>query len=69
MKFDYGSYSILSGQIADAIATPIVGYCSDRTNTSIGKRIPWYIGGYIIVVLTFLPLWNGCLFCNWFGDS
>ena len=35
---------MLSGQVADAIGTPTVGYYSDKTNTRIGKRIPWYIG-------------------------
>ncbi len=41
--------------------------------------MPWYIGyfnknnkkirGSIIVVITFLPLWNGCLFCEWFENT
>ena len=44
IKIDYGSYAMLSGQVADAIGTPTVGYYSDKTNTRIGKRIPWYIG-------------------------
>jgi len=33
---------LLSGQIADGIATPIVGYYSDKVNTRIGQRTPWY---------------------------
>lgn len=33
---------LLSGQIADGIATPLIGYLSDKTNTRIGKRMPWY---------------------------
>lgn len=44
LKLEYASYCILSGQLADAVATPLVGYLSDRTETKIGKRMPWYIG-------------------------
>jgi len=32
---------LLSGQIADGLATPIVGYFSDKINTRFGKRTPW----------------------------
>jgi Na+/melibiose symporter-like transporter len=46
-------YVMLAGQIADALATPTVGILSDKTNTRIGKRTPWYIGGTILVLLTF----------------
>jgi Na+/melibiose symporter-like transporter len=31
-------FVILSGQIADAITTPIVGFYSDKIETKIGKR-------------------------------
>ena len=54
----YAQYALLSGQIADAIATPIVGYLSDRTNTRFGKRKPWYIAGFILVIFTFLPTFH-----------
>jgi len=33
----------LSGQISDGITTPFVGYLSDKTNSKLGKRIPWFI--------------------------
>jgi Na+/melibiose symporter-like transporter len=46
-------YVMLSGQVADAIATPLVGILSDKTNTRIGKRTPWYIGGTILVTVSF----------------
>lgn len=32
-----GPYAILAGQLADGIATPIVGALSDRTRTKIGS--------------------------------
>jgi Na+/melibiose symporter-like transporter len=34
---------MLSGQISDGFATPIVGYFSDRTKTRFGARKPWYL--------------------------
>jgi len=60
---------LLSGQIADGIATPIVGYFSDKINTRIGKRTPWYIFGTILVTICFLFLFQECLLCEWFGSN
>ena len=47
------SYIILAGQIADAIATPIIGILSDKTETRYGKRTPWYFSGTILVAVSF----------------
>lgn len=47
---------MLAGQIADAIATPLVGFLSDKTHSRFGKRTPWYFIGVIVVILTFLPI-------------
>jgi Na+/melibiose symporter-like transporter len=47
---------MLAGQIADAIATLFIAYFSDKTNTKIGKRIPWYLFGIFIVTVSFLPI-------------
>ncbi|KRX01868.1 Major facilitator superfamily domain, general substrate transporter [Pseudocohnilembus persalinus] len=55
-NFD-AQYAVLSGQFCDGIATPVVGLLSDRTNTSIGKRTPWYLFGTILVCVTFLPIY------------
>ena len=41
------SYALLAGQIADGLATNIVGFFIDKTNTRIGKKKPWYIIGFI----------------------
>jgi Na+/melibiose symporter-like transporter len=51
--------ALLSGQICDGIATPIVGLLSDKFNFSIGQRKPWYIAGLVLVVTCFIPLWSG----------
>ena len=37
---------LLSGGVADGIATPIVGYLSDHVNSKCGKRNLWYYMGY-----------------------
>lgn len=47
---------MLSGQIADGITTPIVGFYSDKTESRFGKRTPWYIFGTILVLPTFLGI-------------
>jgi Na+/melibiose symporter-like transporter len=51
-KYNAG-YVMLAGQIADALATPTVGICSDKTETRIGKRTPWYISGTLLVAVAF----------------
>ena len=48
------SYIILAGQLADGFATPIVGILSDKFDTKIGKRTPWYLGGTILVSISFI---------------
>ena len=39
--------------------TPIVGLLSDKTNTRIGQRKPWYIGGLILVTICYIPIYSG----------
>jgi len=50
----YAGYIMLAGQVADAIATPLVGIFSDKTNTRCGKRTPWYIVGSLLVMVSFI---------------
>ena len=47
---------LLSGQIADGVATPIVGLLSDRVDTKCGKRNLWYYMGSILVIPAFLSI-------------
>lgn len=49
-------YAMLSGQFADGFMTPLVGALSDKFNTRIGSRTPWYIFGTIIVLPSFFAL-------------
>jgi len=45
-----------AGQLSDSFTTPIVGYISDKISTPIGKRIPLYLFGTIVVLMCYLPL-------------
>ena len=55
---------LLSGQIADGITTPIVGVASDKCNTRIGKRMPWYYFGFVLVIPCFLGIFSYPEFIN-----
>lgn len=45
-------------QITDAVCEPIFGYLSDRTETKIGKRVPFYIFGHVVALPAFFLLFN-----------
>lgn len=57
---------LLSGQIADGITTPIVGYFSDKIKFKCGQRNTWYYMGSLLVAPAFL-----CIFVDFdfFGTS
>jgi len=64
---------LLSGQVADAISTPIIGHLSDRTNLPFGRRKTWLFGGAILVNLSFFFVFSSCYICqggsasDWYG--
>ena len=58
VKTPAASAALLSGQICDGIATPVVGYLSDKFKTRLGQRTPWYFGGLILVVICYLPIYQ-----------
>jgi Na+/melibiose symporter-like transporter len=58
-------FAVLSGQIADGLATQFVGYMSDKFNPRIGKRALWYLIGFAIVLPCFFGTLNECLICVW----
>lgn len=60
---------ILAGQLADGIFTPIVGLYSDKFNTKLGKRKPWYILGTIIVPISFFFVFEECYPCELAGSG
>ncbi|XP_065083407.1 major facilitator superfamily domain-containing protein 12-like [Ochlerotatus camptorhynchus] len=51
---------VMLGQVGDAIATPIVGFLTDKYGT---KR-HWHIAGTFIVFLTFPMIFSLCPWCN-----
>lgn len=55
---------MLSGQFFDGLATPLVGIFSDKYNTSLGKRTPWYVGGTVGVILCFSLIFQKCEVCQ-----
>ena len=51
---------VMLGQVGDAIATPIVGFLTDKHGT---KR-QWHVIGTLIVFLTFPMIFSICPFCD-----
>ena len=60
---------LLSGQIADGITTPLVGYFSDLLNPRCGKRNTWYYMGSILVAPAFLCIFVGFDFFSTTGGK
>jgi len=67
------SLALLSGQLADGIATNLVGFFIDKTKTRFGKRTPWFLLGTLLVIPSFLLTfnsWYACeLICGTKGES
>ena len=53
----YGIVILISKAVNIAIALP-VGYISDNTNSSWGRRLPYIIGGAIALPILFILLWT-----------
>lgn len=53
-----GTILFLGRGIWDAIADPIAGYLSDRTNTKMGRRRPWLLASALPLGVTFVLLWT-----------
>ena len=49
---------LLIGQISDGLATPVVGFLSDKTDIRFGKRRAWIAIGSFIVALSFPPIFH-----------
>ncbi|XP_030220180.1 major facilitator superfamily domain-containing protein 12 [Gadus morhua] len=62
----YAGVLLLSGQVADGLCTPLIGYESDRTPGcgTYGRRKTWHLVGTVSVVLSFAFVFNQCLGCD-----
>lgn len=63
---------LFAGQIADALATPLVGIFSDRSKgipwLGFGRRKLWNAGGVLMVILCFLGVFGYCFVCAFIKD-
>ncbi|KAI0214323.1 Major facilitator superfamily domain-containing protein 12 [Lamellibrachia satsuma] len=68
IEFDnvLAGYTMLAGQIADALATPFIGFEVDRTNgcCRYGKRKSWHIVGTLCVMVSFPFIFSRCIGCH-----
>lgn len=55
-----GTMGVLFGlsRIWDAVSDPLVGYWTDRTQSSMGRRRPWMLAGALPMGVSFLMLWS-----------
>lgn len=52
------SWSLLLARIFDAVTDPVIGYASDRTHTSIGRRRPYFIAAALPLGVAFYYLFT-----------
>ena len=50
--------AILLMLVIDAISDPLIGYFSDKTQSTWGRRHPWIYGSAIPVALSFFLIWD-----------
>ncbi len=60
----YAGIILLIGQVADAAATPVIGFLCDKTRSRYGRRKTWHLVGTIMVAISFFFFWHTCLFCT-----
>ncbi|XP_075216444.1 major facilitator superfamily domain-containing protein 12-like isoform X2 [Lycorma delicatula] len=60
---------MLLGQVADALSTPFVGFCSDRGSVfcccGYGRRKSWHLLGTICVLASFPFIFSQCFGCEY----
>lgn len=58
----YAGLLLLIGQVADAMATPVVGFLCDKTQCRYGRRKIWHLVGTVMVAASFFFFWHDSLF-------
>ena len=58
----YAGLLLLIGQVADAMATPVVGFLCDKTRCRYGRRKIWHLAGTVMVAGSFFFFWHDSLF-------
>lgn len=68
LQFDNAAagYVMMTGQVFDAISTPLVGYESDvsRGLCNYGKRKSWHLVGSFCVAVAFIFVFHSCFGCT-----
>ena len=60
----YAGIILLIGQVADAAATPVIGFLCDKTRSRYGRRKTWHLAGTVMVAVSLFFFWHTCLFCT-----
>ena len=60
----YAGMLILIGQLADALATPVIGFLCDLTHVRYGRRKLWHLIGTCMVAVSLFFFWHKCLGCK-----
>ena len=60
----YAGIILLIGQVADAAATPVIGFLCDKTHSRYGRRKTWHLAGTVMVAVSFFFFWHKCLVCS-----
>jgi oligogalacturonide transporter len=55
---------VLISKIWDAVSDPLMGVLSDNTRTRFGRRIPYFMAGVPLIILSFVLLWFPAPFQN-----
>ena len=65
LSYVYAGLLYLVGQIADAVATPLIGYFCDKTYVKCyGRRKLWHLMGTVVVATLYIIYWYKCINCE-----
>ncbi|XP_071844616.1 major facilitator superfamily domain-containing protein 12-like isoform X1 [Apostichopus japonicus] len=68
LEFDnaFAGYVMMTGQVFDAISTPLVGYESDVSKGCFkyGRRKSWHLMGSVCVAIAFIFIFQPCIGCD-----